>query len=118
MFFTLYCRKICDEITEITSHDQIIKPKSTHLSSLACGLSSKTDRLAQHICAFSNHQGGGMFVYGINDDATFTTLNKEQVDQIVRKLGNIAHNNLSNAIDIDHTILEYEGHPVLFVYVP
>lgn len=82
------------------------------------GLSSKTDRLAQHICAFSNHQGGGMFVYGINDDATFTTLNKEQVEQIVKRLGNIAHNNLSNAIDIDHTILEYEGHPVLFVYVP
>ncbi len=24
-------------------------------------LSTKTDRLAQHICAFSNHQGGGMF---------------------------------------------------------
>ncbi len=29
------------------------------------GLSSKTDRLAQHVCAFSNHQGGGMTEYGI-----------------------------------------------------
>lgn len=27
-------------------------------------LSTTTDRLAQHICAFSNRQGGGMFAYG------------------------------------------------------
>lgn len=97
-----------------------LKPIPHELSELdwKSGLSSKTDRLAQHICAFCNHQGGGMFVYGINDDATFTTLNKEQVEQIVKKLGNIAHNNLSGSIDIDHAILEYEGHPLLFIYVP
>ena len=81
-------------------------------------LSTNTDRLAQHICAFCNHQGGGMFAYGINDDATFSKLTKEQIDGIVKKLGNIAHNNLSNAIDIDHALLEYEGHSILFVYVP
>lgn len=80
-------------------------------------LSSKPDRLAQHICAFSNHQGGGMFAYGINDDATFLTLSKEQIEKIVKHMGNIAHNNLSQAIDIDHAVLEYEGHPVLFIYI-
>lgn len=80
-------------------------------------LSSKSDRLAQHICAFSNHQGGGMFAYGINDDATFLTLSKEQIEKIVKHMGNIAHNNLSQAIDIDHAVLEYEGHPVLFIYI-
>lgn len=82
------------------------------------GLSPKSDRLAQHICAFSNHQGGGMFAFGVNDDATFTKLDKDTIDHIVKNLGNIAHNNLSSAIDIDHTVLEYEGHPILFVYVP
>lgn len=82
------------------------------------GLSPKSDRLAQHICAFSNHQGGGMFAFGINDDATFATLDKTMIDNIVKKLGNIAHNNLSSSIDIDHAVLEYEGHPILFVYVP
>ena len=80
-------------------------------------LSSKSDRLAQHICAFSNHQGGGMFAYGINDDTTFLTLSKEQIEKIVKHMGNIAHNNLSQAIDIDHAVLEYEGHPVLFIYI-
>lgn len=81
-------------------------------------LSVKTDRLAQHICAFSNHQGGGMFAYGVNDDATFTVLTKEEIEKIVKHMGNIAHNNLSQAVDIDHAVLEYNGHPVLFVYVP
>lgn len=81
-------------------------------------LSTKTERLAQHICAFSNHQGGGMFAYGINDDATFCSLSKDEIEEIVKKLGNIAHNNLSQAIDIDYAVLDYEGHPILFVYVP
>lgn len=82
------------------------------------GLSPKSERLAQHICAFCNHQGGGMFAFGINDDATFVSLDKEQTDAIIKRLGNIAHNNLSCAVDIDHAILDYEGHPVLFIYVP
>jgi predicted HTH transcriptional regulator len=30
------------------------------------GLSPKTDRLAQHLCAFSNQEGGGSLVYGVN----------------------------------------------------
>lgn len=82
------------------------------------GLSTNTDKLAQHICAFCNHSGGGMFAYGINDDATFSSLSKKQIDEIVRKLANIAHNNLSHSVDLDHVLLNYEGHTVLFVYVP
>ena len=82
------------------------------------GLSPKTERLAQHVCAFCNHQGGGMFAFGINDNATFAPLTKEQIDDIVKRLGNIAHNNLSSSVDIDHAVLEYQGSPILFVYVP
>ena len=59
-----------------------------------------------------------MFAYGVNDDATFTVLTKEEIEKIVKHMGNIAHNNLSQAVDIDHAVLEYNGHPVLFVYVP
>lgn len=82
------------------------------------GLSSKTDRLAQHICAFANHSGGGMFAFGLNDDGFFCSMTKSLIDEITKKLGNIAHNNLSSSIDIDHAVLSYEDHPVLFVYVP
>lgn len=84
-----------------------LKPIPHELSELdwKCNLSSKSDRLAKHICAFCNHHGGGMFAYGISDDASFVTLSKEQIELIVRNLGNVAHNNLSQAIDIDHAVL-------------
>lgn len=82
------------------------------------GLSNKTDRLAQHICAFANLRGGGVLVFGINDEASFDTLTKENVEEITKKLGNIAKNNLAWSIQIEHGVFNFEGHPLLFVYVP
>ena len=55
------------------------------------GLSDKSDRLAQHISAFANHLYGGILVYGVNDDGSLFSLGKEQIEDIVKKLGNIAH---------------------------
>ena len=82
------------------------------------GLSDKTDRLAQHISAFANHLYGGILVYGVNDDGSLFSMPKEQIDEIVKWLGNIAHNNLSNHIQIEHSVQCYEGHNLLFVYIP
>ena len=82
------------------------------------GLSDKTDRLAQHISAFANHLYGGILVYGVNDDGSLFSMPKEQIDEIVKRLGNIAHNNLSNHIQIEHSVQCYEGHNLLFVYIP
>lgn len=62
------------------------------------GLSDKSDRLAQHISAFANHLYGGMLVYGVNDDGTIFSLGQDQIDEIAKKLGNIASNNLSHKI--------------------
>ena len=64
------------------------------------GLSCKTERLAQHLCAFSNLKGGGILVFGVNDDATFSSMTKEACDDIIKKLGNIAKNNLSSSISV------------------
>ena len=33
-------------------------------------LSNKSEGLALHISAFSNYKGGGMLVYGVNNDGT------------------------------------------------
>ncbi|MDR3094354.1 MAG: ATP-binding protein, partial [Bacteroidales bacterium] len=52
------------------------------------GLSPKTDRLAQHLCAFSNQEGGGFLAYGVNDDATLFSVGKAQADEIIKTLGN------------------------------
>lgn len=82
------------------------------------GLSDKTSRLAQHISAFSNIRGGGLLVYGVNDDATFSPLSKEEMERTLKTLGNIAHNNLSTPIQLEHAVLDYKGNALLFVHIP
>ena len=82
------------------------------------GLSPKTDRIAQHICAFANLQGGGMLVFGINDNGSHFSVNKDDADIIIKQIGNVAQNNLSHAIKVEHDILEYENDALLFIYIP
>lgn len=82
------------------------------------GLSDKSERLAQHISAFANYPYGGMLVYGVNDDGSLFSLTKDKIDEIVKKLGNIAYHNLSNNIQIQHAVLEYNGENLLFIFIP
>ena len=82
------------------------------------GLSDKTERMAQHLSAFANLNGGGLLVFGVHDDGTFFTMNKSEIDKIVQKLGNIAMNNLSYPIPIEHSVIDFDGHSLLFIYVP
>jgi predicted HTH transcriptional regulator len=82
------------------------------------GLSSKTDRLAQHLCAFSNLEGGGFLVYGVNDDASLFSVTKEQNDEVIKKLGNIARHNLIPSVALEHTTLDFNGNSLLFIHIP
>ena len=45
-------------------------------------------------------------------------MNKAEIDKIVQKLGNIAKNNLSYSIPIEHSVIDFDGHSLLFIYVP
>ena len=78
------------------------------------GVSDKSDRLAQHISAFANHPGGGVLVFGVNNDGSHFSLNGSAIEDIIKKLGNIAHNNLANPIQIEHAVMDYEGSTLLF----
>lgn len=82
------------------------------------GLSDKTERMAQHLSAFANLNGGGLLVFGVHDDGTCFSMNKAEIDKIVQKLGNIAKNNLSYSIPIEHSVIDFDGHSLLFIYVP
>ena len=82
------------------------------------GLSDKTERLAQHLSAFSNMKGGGILVYGVHNDGTCFDLTKEEIDRTIQTLGNIAQNNLTYSIPIEHSVIEFEGHALLFVFIP
>ena len=97
-----------------------LSPIPTELNELdwKSGLSPKTDKLAQHLCAFANQVNGGFLVYGVNNNATMFSITKEQADEIVKTLGNIALHNLSQPIQIQHDTIEYEGNALLFIYIP
>lgn len=82
------------------------------------GLSDNNDRLAQHICAFSNLSGGGVLVYGVKNDASFANMTKDEIERVTIKLDNIAQNRMYTPVQLEHDVLEYEGHPLLFVYIP
>lgn len=82
------------------------------------GLSDDKERLAQHLCAFSNLVGGGVLVFGINNDTSFVELTHDQIELVVNRLDNIAQNRMFNPIQLDHAIMEYNGQALLFVYIP
>ncbi len=82
------------------------------------GLSPDNERLAQHISAFANYSGGGVFAFGVNNDASLSSISQEKADTIITKLGNIASNRLYIPIQLEHSIEDVEGNAILFVYVP
>jgi len=96
-----------------------LKPVPVELNEIdwKSGLSDKSERLAQHISAFANQSGGGYLVFGVNNDGSFVKLKKEDFDDIVTKLGNIARNNLNPPVGIDHAVVDFQGNPLLFIYI-
>lgn len=82
------------------------------------GLSDKTERMAQHMSAFANMKGGGILVYGVHNDGTCFDINKEEIDKIIQTLGNIALNNLAYPIKIEHSVIKFKGHSLLFIFIP
>lgn len=94
-------------------------PAELNLIDWKSGLSPNTQRLAQHICAFANEPGGGFFAFGVEDSGyDFCSFSREEGEEIVKKMGNIAANNLCLPIKVEHQISEFEGHPVLFFHIP
>ena len=90
-----------------------LKPIPQELNELdwKSDISDKSERLAQHISAFANNPNGGFLVFGINDDGNIINLNKDKIDEIVKKIGNIARNNLAQPVAIEHDVIEFENKP-------
>ena len=93
-------------------------PQELNTIDWKCALSDKSERLAQHICAFSNTTNGGFLAFGVNNEVTFASLSKEDIEEITNKLGNIAKNNLAWSVQLEHTVAEYQGHAILFIRIP
>ena len=81
-------------------------------------VSDKGDRIAQHISAFANNINGGYLVFGLNDDASFCHLDKDKTDEIIKKIGNIARNNITPPVAIEHDITVLDSNEVLIIKIP
>ena len=80
-------------------------------------LSEKTEKLAHHLCAFANTQGGGFLAFGVDDNGSIIGIREKPYQETIKKLGNIARQNIIPGSAIDYTILTYQGHELLLVYV-
>lgn len=50
------------------------------------GLSDKSERLAQHISAFTNYPNGGYLAFGIGNNGSPMPLGKNEMDTVVQKI--------------------------------
>ena len=99
--------------------NRCLQPVATEINELdwKAALSENTDRLAQHLCAFSNESHGGFLVFGLNNEGLPTGLTKQEGDGIIHRLGNIARHNLALPATLEHFWGQVRGIPVLIIYV-
>lgn len=80
-------------------------------------LSHKNERLAQHLSAFSNYEGGGFLVFGVDNDGSIKDISAEDSEAIVNKLGNIARSNLVPPIILDHATTKFHERNLLIIRI-
>ncbi len=80
-------------------------------------ISEKGDRVARHLSAFSNYSSGGFIVFGVDNDGYKIGVDNTICTDIIKKMGNIARENLEPSIVLDHCVLEIENKNLLFFYI-
>ncbi len=81
-------------------------------------LSPDKRRLTEHLSAFSNHPGGGFFVFGVDSTGTPRDLDAATVEKIINQLSNLAREALEPPVALDHALETREAARLLFVHVP
>jgi len=80
-------------------------------------ISSSNENITKHLSAFSNYSGGGYMIFGVTNEGQVTGLDKNQTNEIIKKLGNIARSNVEPQIALDHTILTVDNKTLLAVCI-
>lgn len=98
--------------------EKSLKPFPQELNEIdwKLSLSPNTDRLSEHLSAFSNYDGGGFLVFGV-DEGKIKGVDNEQCTKIISKLGSIARQNLIPSIILDHAIEKFQGKILLFIKI-
>lgn len=104
----------------LTLLEKSLNPLPQELNELdwKSGLSTKSDRLAQHISAFSNLEEGGYIVFGIDNSGEGINLTQNDVREAVKKMGNIARDSVTPGRQIKHSVERYKDNTILIVFIP
>jgi predicted HTH transcriptional regulator len=81
-------------------------------------VSPNKQRLIEHLCAFANYPGGGWLVYGIKSDCSFIGITPPEIEVAINQLANLGRDAVEPSLQIDHLGMDFNGHPILFVYIP
>jgi len=82
-------------------------------------LSDNRERLIEHLIAFANHPNGGYLAYGVtNPNAVLVGITQEDATSITTTLTNLGRDAIEPPLALDHTIVEIEGTPILFIRIP
>ena len=80
-------------------------------------LSEDRERVAAHLSAFANHPGGGFFAFGISPEGKICGTKESDVQEIVKKLGNLAREGVEPPQKIDFQAVVESETTILFVHV-
>jgi len=80
-------------------------------------VSQNNKRLADHLCAFANYPGGGFLVFGVNASGLPYSVDDKFVANTVNTLANIARDGVEPPVSLDHSVEEFEGESLLFVFI-
>jgi len=96
-----------------------LKPVPHELNQLdwKINISPKDNRVTEHLIAMSNLNGGGFFVFGLNDNGKVKGLLKKDIDTIIHKITDLSFHGISPRVTIDHHIEQRDNKNILFIYV-
>src|ERR1700733_2994333 len=81
-------------------------------------LTANKDRTREHLIAFSNYSGGGYLAYVIAKTAEPLGVSSIGAEQIANSVANIGRDAIEPPLALDHAIVEFQGVPILLVYMP
>jgi predicted HTH transcriptional regulator len=81
-------------------------------------LTPNKDRTREHLIALANYSGGGYLAFGISSSGDLQGITAATAEQIANSLASIGRDAIEPPLALDHTIVDFRGVPILFVYIP
>lgn len=98
--------------------DKSLNPNPQELNELDWKATTcRAEKMAQHLSALANYEGGGFLVFGVNDSGAVIGLSQEESRECADRVGNWARDLVSPEARTQVFTFEYQGKHLLGLYV-